>query len=98
MNWRKLFAWVGAVALVAGLLILISRPPGPPPGSIPVAPQIEAPPPRTDLDPSNLFYWQTVEFTNTVLKHYDTNAPPRPRDQEALDLQDMIIRQTGPRR
>jgi hypothetical protein len=98
VNWRKLLAWTGAFALLAGVLVLLSRPPGPPPGSVPVPAPNTAPAPRTDMDPSNLLYWQTVEFTNQVLKHVDTNAPPRRQDQDALNLQDMIIRQTGPRR
>lgn len=98
MNWRKLFAWLGAIAALALVLVWFSRPPGLEPGAIPVHHQPAAPEPKVNINTSNLFQWQSQEFTNRVLKFVDTNAPPRQEDQEGLDLQNMIIRQTGPRR
>ncbi len=97
MNWRQILACLGALALVAGLLLLFSRPPGLEKGAIPVQHQAP-PPPKPAMNSSNLYEWQSQEFTNRVVKFWDTNAPARVEDREALDLQNLIIQQTGPRR
>ena len=97
MNWRQLLAWLGALLAVAGLLLLLSRPPRPEKDAVTMVHQ--PPPPALPVGSStNLYEWQSQEFSNRVLRHVDTNAPPRPEDREALDLQDLIIRENSPRR
>jgi hypothetical protein len=97
VNWRKLLAWLGALAVLAGLLFLLSGPPKAEKGSIPIVHQ--PPPPALPVGSStNLYEWQSQEFSNRVLRRVETNATTRQEDREALDLQNLIIREVGPGR
>lgn len=97
MNWRKLLAWLGALGALVGLLFLLSSHPKPDRDAIAVVHQ--PPPPALPVgSSSNLYEWQSQEYSNRVLRRVETNAPTTDSDRQALNIQDLIIRESGPGR
>ena len=97
MNWRKLLAWLGALGALVGLLLLLSGPPKPARDAIAVVHE-PPPPPLPVGSSSNLYEWQSQEYTNRVLRRVETNAATTDSDRQALNIQNLIIRESGPGR
>lgn len=46
------------------------------------------------MDGNQVFQWQMQELTNKILPTLSTNEAPTPEDQQAMDMQNLILRQS----